>query len=999
MRSRGSLTILFMMALVLCLGLNGLSAAATGNSIPEGSIRIHYIRADQNYEGWGLHLWGEGYNGPAVTWSESAPLSGIDDYSCYWDVAYKGSGQMGLIIHQGDKKDPGPDQFFKDPGCREVWIVSGSNDIFPEFDEALAKAGLKKLDIPALAASNVRVHYRRADGNYKGWALHIWGDGHTGPAVDWGAPVPPTGMDSYGAFWDIPYAGKGQLGFIVHQGDIKDPGPDQFFDPSVRENWIVSGDAGVYINLMQTLNALSNRIEKAVITGPDEIEVSARAPLAKTLHVLDQGQEVKVIAVATDKAPVYRIKTAANLDLTKNYTVTDGKLTTTTSVAPELLDRLYAFDGWLGNQYSPSATTFRLWAPLALDVKLLVYQKGEDVKPLARFEMKQGEKGVWSVKASGDLAGKFYQYVVNNGGQYKMVLDPYARSMAAFNSDGLDKVGKAAIIDLSKTTPQGWAGDRYVTLKAQEDAIIYETSVRDFTIAANSGVSPELRGTYRGFIAKIPYLKELGITHVQLLPVQNWYYGNESNRQFEAEAGPPANYNWGYDPHNYNTPEGWYSTNPQDPYARVRELKELIQALHSQGIGVVLDVVYNHTANTNILEDIVPNYYYRRDARGSFTSGSGCGNDTASERAMWRKFMIESCTYWVKEYHVDGFRFDLAGLHDDETMKQVAAACRAINPSIELHCEGWDLGTLPYAIRYTKGGGPVDNFKRSCLTMDHAIGMFSDGIRDGILQTSYTDLRGGSFIQRQQNDEAKIRAGVIGSIVHYQTSLPINTDPYHRFCDDPEESVNYTNCHDGLTLWDKTNATIPKASLDEKIRTNQLAIAIIMTSQGKAFFQSGEEMLRTKPDPGNPNGLGVSSNSHDQGDSVNQIDWSRAEAYPEVVSYYKGLIAMRKAHKAFRMETEEEIERSLTFIDEQIDFLLALKLIDPSGADPWKEIVVIYNANRTPQTLKIPGVDSSWRVAVDGKQATSGELTRTEAEIGVGSVTVPPVAAVVLYKM
>lgn len=998
MRSRVSFIILLVIALGFCLGLNCLSANETGNGIPEGCIRIHYIRPDQNYQGWGLHLWGEGYNGPAVSWSEPAPISGIDDYSCYWDVAYKGAGRVGFIIHQGDKKDPGPDQFLENAACREVWIVSGSNDIFAKFDEALAKAGLKKLDIPALAANSVRLHYRRPDGNYKGWALHIWGEGYNGAAVDWSAPVPSTGMDSYGVFWDIPYNGKGRLGFIVHQGDTKDPGPDQFFDPSVRENWIVSGDARVYTNRMQTLNALSNRIEKAVITGPDAIEVSARAPL-QSLRVFDQEQEVKVIAVASDNAPVYRVQTATKLDLTKNYTVTDGKLTATTSVAPELLDRHYAFDGWLGNQYSPSATTFRLWAPLALDVKLLIYQKGEDLKPQMRVEMKKGEKGVWSAKVPGNLAGKFYQYVVNNGGQYKMVLDPYARSMAAFNSDGLDKVGKGAIIDLAQTNPKGWSEDKYVTLKAQEDAIIYETSVRDFTIAASSGVSPELRGTYRGFIAKIPYLKELGITHVQLLPVQNWYYGNESNREFEAKAGPPANYNWGYDPHNYNTPEGWYSTNPQDPYARVRELKELIQALHKAGIGVVLDVVYNHTAVTSILEDIVPNYYYRRDARGSFTSGSGCGNDTASERAMWRKFMIESCTYWVKEYHVDGFRFDLAGLHDDETIKQVAAACRAINPSIELHCEGWDLGTLPYAIRYTKGGGTADNFKRSCLTMEHAVGMFSDGMRDGVLQTSYTELRGGSFIQRQQNDEAKIRAGIIGNIVHYQTGLPINNDPYHRFCDDPEESVNYTNCHDGLTLWDKINATLPQASLDEKIRANQLAIAIIMTSQGKAFFQSGEEMLRTKLDPGNANGLGLSSNSHDQGDSVNQIDWSRLATYPQVVSYYKGLIAMRKAHKAFRMETEAEIGRGLTFIDEQIDFLIGFKLVDPSGTDPWREIVVIYNANRTPQTLKIPGVDRSWRVAVDGRRATSGELAGTEVEIGADSVTVPPVAAVVLYKM
>jgi pullulanase len=851
-----------------------------------------------------------------------------------------------------------------------------------------------------IPADHLRIYYLRQDQNYQGWGLHLWGEWYTGPAVTWTGPMAFSGQDHYGCYWDVPYS-QGNLYFIIHNGDRKDPDSDQSFPvrEGIREIYIVSGMNTIYRDLNQALDAIAaNRIIRAEITGPREFLIKTRFAVDPAVIRISDGQnDLSIVACDGASAPLYRVTVGEAVDFSQQYTVKIAEGSKETEVAPDLLERFFLYRETLGNSYTPAATTFKLWAPLATEVKLLLFGQGDDLEPAASLQMDKQNEGVWTVAVPGDLSGKFYQFAVANFGKTRRILDPYARSMAAFDSGGSDPVGKGAVVDLDRTHPVGWEVDRPIKVENQEDVIIYEMSVRDFTIAANSGVEPRLRGTYQGFIQKIPHLQELGITHVQLLPVQNWYYGNERNREYEATHDSPANYNWGYDPHNYNTPEGWYATDPENPYTRIKELKQLICALHQAGIGVILDVVYNHTARTEILEDIVPNYYYRHYTDGSFTTGSGCGNDTASERAMWRKFMVESATYWMKEYHVDGFRFDLAGLHDETTLKEVAAVCRSLNPSVTLHCEGWDMGTLPLKERYTKGGEEDGESRGSCLEMEHGISMFNDGFRDGILQPSYVDLTGGAFVQGQRDDAFKIRAGVIGGLRNYVTIFPIETAKYHRFCDDPEETVNYTTCHDGLTLWDKICVTLPRADEAERIRTNKLAAAIILTSQGKAFIQGGEEMLRTKPDPNNPNGLGVSENTHDQGDYCNQIDWSRRGTYRDVFEYYKGLIRLRKAHRLFRMTTEEEVCKGLTFLAGGIDFLVAFELESDFAADPWKKIIVIYNANRSTQRVPLSQVNSEWKVAVDGVRAGTEPLAETEVEVSEGYAAVPPVAATVLF--
>lgn len=999
--------LLTMLCLAMVIGFawpGAVNIQAAGQSpvispVPEGHVRIHYLRTDREYEGWGLHLWGNGYNGPAVDWGNPMPYTSMHDYGVYWDVPYKqGTGDLNFIVHKGDSKDPDGDRKYPDPDTvKEVYCITGNPTIFTDFDEALKTLGVEKLNVAALADGFVRLHYFRQDGNYAGWGLHLWGEGYGGPAIDWGKAMEPTGKDTFGVFWDIAYKGAGGLSFIIHKGDDKDTANDrEFVDPAKnRELWAVSGEAEGYVSRANAMKAMSNKIDRAVILGPRTIEVVFRAPIKEALRVKDGKKFVPLAELDTSREPIYTVTLRDDLDLSKNYTIECGKMTATTMLTPKVIDDQFTYTGQLGNFYTAKSTTFKLWAPLASDVKLLLFNKADAQNADTTVPMVKSVEGVWSVTVQGNLVGKFYQYAVTNAGVTKAVLDPYARSMAEFNSNGADKVGKGAIVDLAKTNPTGWEKDKYVSVKDQEDVIIYEMSVRDFTIAANSGVAAEKRGTYLGFIQKIPHLKELGVTHVQLMPIQNFYYGNEVDKAFENKGSAgEANYNWGYDPHNYNTPEGWYSTNPNDPQLRINEVKQLVKALHDAGIGVIMDVVYNHTANTSILEDIVPNYYYRRNDKGNFTSGSGCGNDTASERTMWRKFMVESTKYWVQEYHIDGFRFDLMGLHDETTMKEIAKTIRAVNPSATILGEGWDMGTLPEPDRYIKAG----TTNHSLVEMEHAIAVFNDTLRDAMKHGFYASpLNEGTFIQAANpGKEPLIRAGIIAGMVDYTSTMSVDTGFYNRFADDPEETITYSDCHDGYTIWDKIVGSTPNYTEAERIRVNKLAAAMIFTSQGISFFHGGQEILRSKPDPDNI--TGVDSNSYDSGDLTNQFDWSRKSKCADSFKYYQGLIALRKGHEAFRMETMAEIQKGLIFTQEDIDYLLGFKLVEQNGTDPWKEIVVIFNANKDAKTVKVDGVNAKWVVVVDGVNAGVTPLAKTDVKLGEGTVVVPGLSAVVIHK-
>ena len=994
--------LLYTLCLVMfsLLFLPGLAAPVNADGT-DGTVRLHYIRSDRDYDGWGLHLWGNGYIGPAVDWGNAAPYTGIDDYGVYWDIDYKnGTNDLNFIIHKGDAKDPDGDRKYPDPDkTKVVYCISGSSNFYYSLDDALKAAGIEKQNIPALADGYVRVHYSRFDGQYAGWGLHIWGDGYAGPAIEWGNAAPITGFDSFGAFWDIAYKGTGILNFIIHKGDEKDtPNDNEFKDAGKqREIWLAASDATVYPSRMAAVKTMSNKLDSAIITSSKTIELRFRAAIKEPIRIKDGNRVVPLAELNTEKAPFYVVTLRDDLDLTKTYTVECGKLSAQTLLVPTVIDEKFTYTGDLGAIYTKKSTTFKLWAPLANNVKLLIYNTAQATKADTTLEMKKGDKGVWSVVVKGDQKGKLYQYAVTNGTVTKIVLDPYAKSMAGFDLNGQDKVGKGAVVDLTSTNPTGWNKDTYVKVKDQEDVIIYEISVRDFTSAENSGVSPEKRGTYLGFIEKIPYLKELGVTHVQLMPVQNFYFGNEYDRSFEnrGSAGE-AKYNWGYDPHNYNTPEGWFSLNPDDPHARIKELKEMVKALHAAGIGVILDVVYNHTAKADILEDIVPNYYYRRNDKGNLTSASGCGNDTASERAMWRKFMVESTKYWVQEYHIDGFRFDLMGLHDKTTVAQIAKTLRAIDPSVVLLGEGWNMGgTLPENDRYVKAG---NNTNHALAEMEHAPAVFNDGMRDAIKHEYYASpITEGAFMQAAKtNKEGLIRSGIIAGLIDYKSTMPVDEGFYHRYADDPEETVNYSDCHDGYTIWDKILGSTPNYTEAERIRMNNMVATMIFTSQGKVFMHGGAEMLRSKPDP--DSSTAYDANSFDSGDLVNQFDWSRTIKYADEFKFFQGLIAMRKAHEAFRMETGAEVQNGLTFIEENIDYLLGFKLVEQDSTDSWKEIIVIFNANKEAKKVPISGVTANWQVVVDAMHAGVTPLTQTDVVVGDGYVTVPAISAIVIHQ-
>lgn len=990
-------SLIFLLALSLLIF--SFSSVLVASEIPEGHVRIHYVRPDRNFSGWGLHVWGKGYAGKKVDWADPLKYDGIDNYSVYWDLPYnEGVGDLNFIIHKGDNKDPSPDRSWPNPDKNvEVWSVTGKTKVYLSLDAALKAAGMKNLKIPERSENHVRLHYHRFDGNYEGWGLHVWGKGYAGKAVKWTDPLKIDGKDTYGVFWDIPYKqGAGDLNFIIHKGDKKDTGKDRKY-PNPDENkeiWTVTGNLKEYPSRLQAEKTLNNEIKSAVITGKQTIKVTLRAPAKENILVMDKPKYLWIEDTDKSEAPIYTIHMKHKLDLSQSYTVTSGKMTAKTKVAPVLLDKQFSYSGKLGALYSQEKTTFKLWAPTASEVQLLFFHKWNQTEPDKIVNMERQESGVWSTTVQGNLEGQLYQYSVVSGGKRERVLDPYAKSMAAFNSDGKDKVGKAAVVDLSETDPQGWVTDDYIQLQDQEDVVIYEMSVRDFTIARNSEVKKELRGTYKGFQQKIPYLKQLGITHVQLMPILNWYFGNELDKSFEdnGSAGE-SNYNWGYDPHNYFTPEGWYSLKPRNPQSRIKELKSLIKALHDAGIGVILDVVYNHTAVTDIFEDIVPYYYYRRDENGEFTSGSGCGNDTASRRDMVRKLIIDSATYWTEEYHIDGFRFDLMGLHDETTMKKVANAVRAINPDIILHGEGWNLGTLPAEERYVKYAGG----NHSLLEMKHAVGAFNDGLRDALKQEYYASpLTEGGFIQHDSSKEALIRTGTIAGMANFDTDVSINTDPYHRYADDPEETTIYASCHDGFTLWDKIVGSTPEATLEQRIRMDKLAAAVVFTSQGRAFIHGGSEMLRTKPDPNSE--VGVDENSYDSGDLTNQIDWSRATKFSGVVDYYRGLIDLKLTHEAFRMETMREIQQGVSFIKEDTPFLLGFKLQEQDGTDSWEKIMVFYNSNREAKTIEVAGIDSSWEVVVDGENAGTKPLEQTSVRLEQGKITIPAISAVVIHN-
>ena len=579
-------------------------------------------------------------------------------------------------------------------------------------------------------------------------------------------------------------------------------------------------------------------------------------------------------------------------------------------------DNYFSYDGELGALYEKEGTLLRVWTPTAKSVEVWIYADDSFKGPSTKIEMVQKPKGIFEAYLPGDQHGTIYVYKIlflNN--RESISVDPYARATTV---NGM----KSVIADLNRTNPDGW-GERLPAFGLPEEAIIYELHIRDFSISETSGIVN--KGKFLGLTEKntqnasgrktgLDYLIDLGITHIQILPMFDYATVDEANLT-------EPQYNWGYDPLNYNVPEGSYSTDPFDPFNRIFELKQMIRTLHDNGLRVIMDVVYNHVYDPKdqALERTVPGYFYRYNADGSLANGTGVGNDTASERHMMRKYIIDSVKYWAKEYHLDGFRFDLMGIHDSVTMNAIREALDKIDPSIIIIGEGWEMSTpLPEDLKASQ---------RNAQAMPR-IAHFNDSIRIALKGSDFGDEKDRGFISGKNYLEDLLLRNIKGAMHLSSRSSYV----------DPEQVIQYVEAHDNLTLYDKLLRSNPDDSEEVRIKRHTLATSIVLLSQGVPFIHGGQEFLRTK--------AGV-ANSYQSPDEINQFEWERVTTYQESVAYVKGLIALRKSEYLFRLHTHEEIDTHFTMLSENFN-IVAFSLTNSE-----KKYIVIFNGNRSDVIFRI----------------------------------------------
>lgn len=618
------------------------------------------------------------------------------------------------------------------------------------------------------------------------------------------------------------------------------------------------------------------------------------------------------------------------------------------SAIPQLLMAQDTFGEMI---YSKVKTLFKLNAPTTVNldgmtgattqidkkkqVNIHIYEDGQGGKAIKTIKMKASGENRWEATVKGDLKGKFYTFDIGKGETPGV----FAKAVGVNGMRG-------AIVDMAETNPQGWENDQRPVIQSPADLVIYEMHWRDFSIDVSSGLKNKGKFLALTEPKAIEHLKSLGVNAVHILP--SFDYASVDETKLDTPQ-----YNWGYDPKNYNVPEGSYSTDPYNPVTRIKEFKQMVQALHKAGIRVILDVVYNHTFNIDHsnFQLTYPDMYYRKTADGKYSDGSGCGNETASEKPLMREFMLESVKYWIDEYHIDGFRFDLMGVHDIETMQQIRAEVNKIDPSIYIYGEGWSAGSCAY---------PVDKLAMKANAQQlNGIAAFSDDMRDA-LRGPFSDDHKGALLAGIPGEEESLKFGIVGGIAHPQVDMTkVNYDK-KPWTNNPTEQISYVSCHDDMCLVDRLKASIPsltdknipeKERTAELIRIDQLAQTAVFTSQGVPFILSGEEMFRDKK--------GV-HNSYNSPDSINHLDWNNLQRYPQLFTYYKNLIQLRKNHPAFRLATGDKVRQHLEFLpavnskDVKQDCLVGFLLKDLQEIDAWKTIVVIYNFNKEAKEMAIP---------------------------------------------
>ncbi len=816
-------------------------------------------------------------------------------------------------------------------------------------------------------------HYLRDDGDYDKWNMWLWEDDGN---CENDAGYAFTEVGDKGAKCSFKIKGATQkVGFIVRTSDwTKDPDGDRF----VEIGGATSGTINVYLKSgekdFETEYGddlvISEKITKAKVAEGNYKEIVASMTkdvteeMAGKIKVLQGDTEVAIEKVTPNgQAAVITMK--EELDPVGVYLIQYADNTPVTVELPDYFstkefEDKYTYDGDdLGANYAKDKTVFKVWAPTAQKIELVLYKEGNDVEAYKTIEMTLEDKGVWVAEETGDLNGVYYTYTAYHGTNVlKNIVDPYARTVGV-NGD------RAMVLDLDSTDPEGWDKDERHTLSSPTNHFIYELHIRDFSMHETSGISEAHKGKYLAFTEKgtktpngtptgIDHLIDLGVNAVHILP--SYDFGSIDETKLENNK-----YNWGYDPKNYNAPEGSYSTDPYHGEVRVNEYKQMVQALHDADMGVILDVVYNHTqSNTYGFNMLVPGYFFR----GS--NASGCGNDVATERSMVRKFIVESCVYWAEEYHVDGFRFDLMAILDVDTMNAIRKALDEVDPNIFIYGEGW-WASEP---AWTKPG-TVGSLKANTANLDR-IAAFSDDIRNAI--------KGSVFDAKEKgyaNGNIGQKSGVVFGVKGNQGWAP-----------NPGQSINYAVCHDNNTLWDTINTSNASDSEESRISQNMFAAAIVQTAQGVPFMLSGEEFLRTKTKEDGT----FEHNSYNSPDSVNALDYSRIETYTKNYEYYKGLIAFRKAHAGLRMNSKEDVNKYL--LEEKgasSDAGIYAFSITGAPNEVADSLFVIYNPYTENKTITLP--EGEWDICINGEKAGVESLGKAS-----GTVDVTPLSCYVLVK-
>lgn len=624
----------------------------------------------------------------------------------------------------------------------------------------------------------------------------------------------------------------------------------------------------------------------------------------------------------------------------------------------------------LGVRLTETGCQVKVWAPNASKVEFLVYKHSHGGKTIHRYWLHAENQGCWALNVDGDFEGLYYTIRVNDGDWLNETPGVDVRATGINGRRGI-------FFHPEKTNPDGWSDDKPVPTENAVNAVLYEVHVRDFSIAENSGMrqkgkflafTEEGRITPEGLASGIDHLKELGITHVHLLPVFDYWTVDESK--------PETKYNWGYDPLNYNTPEGSYSTDP-DTTSRITEFKQLVMALHKAGIGVVMDVVYNHTGLTrrSWFNQTVPGYYYRQTRSGSFANASGCGNEFASERAMARKYMIDSLLYWAQEFHLDGFRFDLMGIHDLETMFAIRLALDKLRPGILMYGEGW-----------TADRSPMDENQRAVkrnISQLERVACFNDDFRDALKGNNF-DGSGEGFVSGKVFHEEAIKFGIVAACYHPQIVYSYVGGSGFAWARHPWQTVNYASCHDNYTLFDKLTLSCPDADPETLKQMQKLAMALVITSQGIPFVHAGSEFCRSK---------GGVHNSYKSPDSVNQLDWSRKKAYEDVFSYVAELIKLRKSVPAFRMESSDLIRAHLKFSTDYNMGVVSYQIVDFPGEDRWKTMQLVFNARQEDFQFDLSNANG-WKIIAEDSRIGLNGIRSLEDH----AVIVPPVSMMILVQ-